>query len=117
MKSVKCVEFIDRPVFEIDDKNYSVDLSVDLENSEMMRDVYKYLNSLPVKEDNFFTLSRMRVYEIPSLGKYLALTVNLDCESAEYEQLRYVVTNMGVESAFLLDVASEIEFEPMEEWN
>lgn len=112
MESVKCIEFVDRPVFEIGGRNYSVDL----EGSKMTEDVYKFLNSLSVKEDDFFTISRMRVYAIPSLGKYLALAVNLYCESAEYEKLRYVVTNMGIESAFLLDNASEIEPENMEEW-
>ena len=112
MKSVKCIEFVDRPVFEIGGKKYSVDL----ESGKMMKDVYEHLNSLSVKENDFFTISRMRVYTIPGLEKFLALTISLDCESAEYEKLRYVVTNVGVESAFLLDNASETEPETMEEW-
>lgn len=114
MKSVKCIEFVDRPVFEIDGKEFSVDL----EGCEMMRDVYECLKSISsVKENDFLTISRMCVFAIPSLGKYLALTVTLDCELAEYEKLCYVVTHMGVESAFLLKTASEIEPESIEEWN
>lgn len=43
-KTVECVQFVDYPVFDIDGKEYSVDL----EDSRMMNDVYEYLDSLDV---------------------------------------------------------------------
>lgn len=104
-RPVKCVQFVDYPVFNIDGKEYKVDL----EDSQMMKDAYKYLDSLP-ESNNDFILIRKRTYAVPRLGKYLALTISLACESAEYSgKISYVVTHMGIEKAYLLDKADSVE--------
>lgn len=112
-KTVECVEFVDYPVFDIDGKEYSVDL----EGSKMMNDVYEYLDSFEATNADFI-LTQNRAYAVPSLGKYLALSISLACESAEYnDKICYVVTHLGIENAVLLDnVNSEnVEPEPVEE--
>ena len=105
MKLVKCIEFVDCPVFEIDGKEFSLDL----EGSKMMRDVYDYLASLTAKEGDYFTLTSKGVYAIQGLGKFLALTVSFDCEAAEYDRLRYVVAHMAIDKAVLLDREDVLE--------
>ena len=98
MKKVNCIEFVDRPIFEIDGKEYSLDL----EGSKMMKDVYEYLDSLTAKDDDYFTITSKGIYAIQGLGKLLALTVAFDCEAAEYDRLRYVVAHMAIDKAVLL---------------
>ena len=105
MKLVKCIEFDDRPVFEIDGKEYSFDL----EGSKMMQDVYGYLDSLAAKDGDYFTITSKGVYAIQGLGKLLALTVAFDCEAAEYDRLRYVVAHMAIDKAVLLDREDGLE--------
>ena len=106
-RPVKCVQFVDYPVFDIDGKEYSVDL----EGSTMMMEAYKYLDSSPFPETTSnFALTRKRTYAVPSLKKYLALTISLAGESAEYGgKVSYVITHIGIEKAFLLDKAEDVE--------
>lgn len=107
-KTVECVQFVDYPVFDIDGKEYSVDL----EGSRMMSDVYEYLDSIDVTKAEF-TLTQIRTYAVPSLNKYLTLTISLACESVEEnEKIFYVVTHMGIENAVLLDNAGKSMVEP-----
>lgn len=107
-KTVECVQFIDYPVFDIDGKKYSVDL----EGSRMMNDVYEYLDSIDVTKAEF-TLTQIRTYAVPSLNKYLNLTVSLACESVEEnEKIFYVVTHMSIENAVLQDNADKSMVEP-----
>lgn len=110
-RPIECTQFVDYPVFDIDGKEYSVDL----EGSKMMKDAYEYLDSFPETNGDFI-LIRKRTYAVPSLNKYLALTISLACESAEYSgKISYVVTHMGIEKAYLLDKAEDVEPEPVTE--
>lgn len=112
-KTVKCVEFVDYPVFDIDGKEYSVDL----EGSKMMNETYEYLDSFEATKAEFI-LTQNRTYAVPSLDKYLALSISLACESAEYDdKICYVVTHLGIENAILLDNvdSDKVEPEPVEE--
>lgn len=84
-----------------------------------MNDVYEYLDSIDVTKAEF-TLTQIRTYAVPSLNKYLDLTISLECCSVEEnEKIFYVVTHMGVENAVLQDNAdkSMVEPEPVQELN
>lgn len=105
-KPVKCIRFVDYPVFSIDGEEYSVDL----EDSKMMKDVYKYLDSLHEKTEAEFVITQKRTYAVPSLNKYLALTVQLACEGVDDgNRICCLVTHMGIENAVLIDKADKIE--------
>lgn len=109
-KSVECVEFVDVPVFDIDGKEYYVDL----EDSKMMKDVDRYLGSLEVTKDEFI-ITEHRTYAVSSLGKYLALSISVACEAAEYDShIRYVITHLGIDDAVLLDSAGSRIVDPEE---
>lgn len=111
-KPVECIRFVDYPVFNIDGKEYSVDL----ENSKMMKDVYKYLDSLHETTEAEFVITQKRTYAVPSLDKYLALLISLACESVDDGGKIYsVVTHVGIENAILQDKADNIEPEPVKE--
>lgn len=111
-RPIECVRFVDYPVFDIDGKEYSVDL----ENSKMMKDVYKYLDSLQETMESEFVITQKRTYAVPSLGKYLALLISLTCESVNDDgKICSVVTNVGIENAVLQDKADNVEPEPVKE--
>lgn len=111
-RPVKCVRFVDYPVFDIDGKEYSVNL----EDSKMMKDVYKYLDSLQETMESEFVLTQKRTYAVPNLDKYLTLLIRLECESVDDGGKIYsVVTHMGIENAILQDKADNVEPEPVTE--
>lgn len=109
---VKCVEFNDYPVFEIDGKQYRVEL----ENSRLTADVESFLNTLEAGEEGpEFVINEKRTYPIPSLDKYLSLIVSVACELADDEH--YVITHLGIEKAVLpSNVFGMIEPETVEEF-
>lgn len=111
-RPVECVRFVDYPVFDIDGKEYSVNL----EDSKMMKDVYKYLDSLQETTEAEFVITQKRTYAVPSLDKYLALLIRLECESINNDgKICPVVTNVGIENAILQDKADNVEPEPVKE--
>ena len=116
-QKIDCVEFNDYPVFEIDGKKYYVDL----ENSRLMKDVECYLETERfltttnvIDKEPELILHKKRTYLIPSLNKYLRLTVWIACELVDDEY--YAITHLGIEKAVLSSTAfGVIEPETVEE--
>lgn len=116
-QKIDCVEFNDYPVFEIDGKKYYVDL----ENSRLMKDVERYFETerflttaKVINKEPGLILHKKRTYLIPSLNKYLRLTVWIACELVDDEY--YAITHLGIEKAVLSSTAfGVIEPEMVEE--
>lgn len=116
-QKIDCVEFNDYPVFEIDGKQYYVDL----ENSQLTKDVERYLETERyltvtnvIDKEPELILHKKRTYLIPSLNKYLRLTVWIACELVDDDH--YAITHLGIEKAVMLNTAhGVIEPETVEE--
>lgn len=103
-QKIDCVEFNDYPVFEIDGKQYYVDL----ENSKLMKDVERYLKTehylttaKVIDKEPELILHKKRTYFIPSLNKYLRLNVWVACELVDDKY--YAITHLGIEKAIMLN--------------
>lgn len=116
-QKIDCVEFNDYPVFEIDGKKYYVDL----ENSRLMKDVERYLETERfltttnvIDKEPELILHKKRTYLIPSLNKYLRLNIWIACELVDDKY--YAITHLGIEKAVLSStVFGAIEPETVEE--
>ncbi len=116
-QKIDCVEFNDYPVFKIDGKKYYVDL----ENSRLMKDVERYLETerfltttRVIDKEPELILHKKRTYLIPSLNKYLNLNIWIACELVDDEY--YTITHLGIEKAVLSSTAfGVIEPETVEE--
>lgn len=105
-QKIDCVEFNDYPVFDIDGTQYYVDL----ENSKLTTDIERYLKTeryleaiKVIDKEPEVILSKKRTYLIPSLNKYLRLTVWASCELVDDKY--YAITHLGIEKAVMLNTA------------
>lgn len=102
-EQIKCVEFNDYPVFEIDGEKYYVEL----EDSQLTEDVERCLKNIKANKNRpEFVIDEKRTYFVPSLNKYLNLVISVACELVDDEY--YTITHLGIENAVLTNVAREM---------
>lgn len=110
-QKIDYVESNDYPIFKIDGKQYYVDLK----NSRLALRAKNYLKTLDTNENGIVIATKIkRTYSIPSLDKYLRLTIFITCELVDDDH--YDITHLGVEKAVILNAAhGVIEPETVEE--